>query len=593
MIKIKILLTTLNAKFIHSSLALRCLKAYAADESVYIKEYTINNNIDDVIIDIYKENADVIGFSCYIWNLREILQIIDTLKKVKKDLFIIVGGPEAYDLIENPNIDLAIFSEGEIPFKKIVSHLKDGNRDFGDIKSIAYKKDTEIKEIIYNEEYYLTDLNDVPFCYDDDLSDLENKIIYYESTRGCPFSCAYCTSSQTHGVRFLDIERVYRELKFFLDKKVPQVKFIDRTFNCNHNHAFSVWKFLIENDNGVTNFHFEIAADLLNETELELVKNARAGLFQFEIGVQSTNIATLNAINRKTDLEKLFYNVERVTSYKNIHQHLDLIAGLPLENYELFKKSFNDVYSLYPEQLQLGFLKILKKTSLRQDYLDFGIVYCSEPPYEILYNDDLSFGELIGLKMVSEVLEIFYNSGKFVTTLKYVLNFFKTPFDFYEELGSFWEAQKYNMVSHNKIKLYTLLLNFLTDKNSIDSVDSSDSVRTKFVRNLLKFDILINDNIKNIPSLLSKELTQEDRNKIRNFYKENNENALFFANLSDYTFVQKMRICNIEKFDFDMIAFVNENQIIETETHILFNYHSKSAYDKVSIGKANYHKVNL
>ncbi|MBQ2238523.1 MAG: DUF4080 domain-containing protein, partial [Lachnospiraceae bacterium] len=445
----KIILAAINAKYIHSNLAIYTLTA-STPYPVEKKEYTINQLEQEILMDLYREKPDVLAFSVYIWNVSMVLSLSKEIKKLLPDCSIIVGGPEvSYEmetfLKENPQIDLILYSEGERAFCKVVEayvkedlkeviknqneEMKNRREVIKNIESIAYR---EGSKVIVNPVSSLMDMNQIPFVYEK-MEDFKHKIIYYESSRGCPFSCSYCLSSIDKKVRFRDVEVVKRELQFFLDQKVPQVKFVDRTFNCNHKHAMEIWEYIQSHDNGITNFHFEIAADLLTKEELEILKKMRPGLVQLEIGVQSTNEKTIEEINRKMDLEKVKENVKTVRSYENIHQHLDLIAGLPFEDYETFKTSFHEVYRMEPDQLQLGFLKVLKGSKMFENREEYGLIYQDKAPYEVFCTNWISYDEIIRLKQVEEVLELYYNSSQFKLTLAYLLHFWETPFSFYEQ----------------------------------------------------------------------------------------------------------------------------------------------------------------
>lgn len=578
----KILLTTLNSKFIHSSLALRSLQAYCNDfkDNILLFEYTINNSIDMIVNQIYKKQVDVVCFSCYIWNIEMTLEIVSILKKVNKNIKIILGGPEVTysvdEIFANNPVDIIVMGEGEESFHDIVEHFVNNKYDLKDIKGIAYK---ECEEVKITDQCSFIELDKIPFVYTNDLKDLDNRIIYYESTRGCPFSCQYCMSSVTDGVRYLSIDRVYSDLNFFLKNNVKQVKFVDRTFNCNHIHTIGIWKHLIENDNGITNFHFEISADLITKEQLQILKTARSGLFQFEIGVQSTNENTLSFIKRKTNLNKLFDAVNDLNSFNNINQHLDLIAGLPGEDYLSFSNSFNEIYVYEPQQLQLGFLKVLKGSGLRIDAERYGIVYRDKAPYEVLFTNDINFSEMLKLKMIEEMVEIFYNSGKFIYTLKYVVKLFETPFIFYEELSSYWCQNNYDTISHSKVSIYNIFLNFC-------NLHCEENIFT--IKELIKYDIFLMENTKNIPNEISITTTDKDKANINSFFKDEKNLEKYFSTLKIYSAKQRARMCHIEKFDINILDFVKEHkQIIRKETFILFNYYEKDDYVKISLGNAS------
>ena len=463
----KILLAACNAKYIHSNLAVYDLKAYSSDydEHVILREYTINQPKDEILKDIYSSGADVVCFSCYIWNISFVRELIRDLVKILPKTAFWAGGPEvSYDaekfLTEMPEMTGVMVGEGEKTFHDLLEFYIDGKDSLEEISGIAYRTGDKI---IHNGWRELMDLSAIPFVYEH-LEKFENRIIYYESSRGCPFFCSYCLSSIDKKLRF---ELVKKELQFFLDHRVPQVKFVDRTFNCKHEHAMTIWKYILEHDNGVTNFHFEISADLLREEEMELMSQMRPGLIQLEIGVQSTNPETIRAIHRRMDLKKLEHCVNRVHSFRNIHQHLDLIAGLPYEDYDTFHQSFNDVYRMKPDQLQLGFLKVLKGSLMQKEAEGYGIVYKEKEPYEVLSTNWLTYGEVLKLKMVESMVEVYYNSGQFWHTLEYLVPFEKDAFTFYEKLGSFYEKKGYSEISHSRMRRYEILLEYLKEETDV------------------------------------------------------------------------------------------------------------------------------
>ena len=466
----KILLAACNAKYIHSNLAVYDLKAYSSDydEHVILREYTINQPKDEILKDIYSSGADVVCFSCYIWNISFVRELIRDLVKILPKTAFWAGGPEvSYDaekfLTEMPEMTGVMVGEGEKTFHDLLEFYIDGKDSLEEISGIAYRTGDKI---IHNGWRELMDLSAIPFVYEH-LEKFENRIIYYESSRGCPFSCSYCLSSIDKKLRFRDLELVKKELQFFLDHGVPQVKFVDRTFNCKHEHAMTIWKYILEHDNGVTNFHFEISADLLREEEMDLMSQMRPGLIQLEIGVQSTNPETIRAIHRHMDLKKLEHCVNRVHSFRNIHQHLDLIAGLPYEDYDTFHQSFNDVYQMKPDQLQLGFLKVLKGSLMQKEAEVYGIVYKEKEPYEVLSTNWLTYGEVLKLKMVESMVEVYYNSGQFWHTLEYLVPFEKDAFTFYEKLGSFYEKKGYSEISHSRMRRYEILLEYLKEETDV------------------------------------------------------------------------------------------------------------------------------
>ena len=490
----KILLVACNAKYIHSNLAVYDLQAYASDyaDHIVLKEYTINQQKDDIMRDIYLEHPDVVCVSCYIWNLSFVKELMADLIKILPGADFWAGGPEvSYDaekfLTENSEFKGVMVGEGEETFKELAGHYVEKNpQNLKNMTGICYR---DGDQIIHNGWRQIMDLSSIPFIYKD-LSEFKNRIIYYESSRGCPFSCSYCLSSIDKKLRFRDTETVKKELQFFIDNKVPQVKFVDRTFNCKHDHAMAIWKYINEHDNGVTNFHFEISADLLREEELQEMSTMRPGLIQLEIGVQSTNPDTIKAIHRTMDFEKLKGIVDRIHSFGNIHQHLDLIAGLPYEDYDSFRHSFNDVYALKPQQLQLGFLKVLKGSHMMEMCKEYGIVYKTQEPYEVLSTKWLDYDHVLKLKTVENMVEVYYNSGQFQNTLEYLENFFQDAFSIYERLGSFYMEKGYGDVSHTRMRRYEILLEFLEDVPEI----SMDQVKNQMV-----YDLYLRENLKSRP----------------------------------------------------------------------------------------------
>ena len=508
----KILLVACNAKYIHSNLAVYDLQAYASDyaDHIVLKEYTINQQKDDIMRDIYLEHPDVVCVSCYIWNLSFVKELMADLIKILPGADFWAGGPEvSYDaekfLTENSEFKGVMVGEGEETFKELAGYYVEKNpQDLKDMTGICYR---DGDQIIHNGWRQIMDLSSIPFIYKD-LSEFKNRIIYYESSRGCPFSCSYCLSSIDKKLRFRDTETVKKELQFFIDNKVPQVKFVDRTFNCKHDHAMAIWKYINEHDNGVTNFHFEISADLLREEELQEMSTMRPGLIQLEIGVQSTNPDTIKAIHRTMDFEKLKGIVDRIHSFGNIHQHLDLIAGLPYEDYDSFRHSFNDVYALKPQQLQLGFLKVLKGSHMMEMCREYGIVYKTQEPYEVLSTKWLDYDHVLKLKTVENMVEVYYNSGQFQNTLEYLEKFFPDAFSIYERLGSFYMEKGYGDVSHTRMRRYEILLEFLEDVPEI----SMDQVKDQMV-----YDLYLRENLKSRPGFARDQKPFE--RQIRDFRK--------------------------------------------------------------------------
>ena len=497
----KILLAACNAKYIHSNLAVYNLKSCSGKYSpnVVIKEYTINQIRDDILKDIYLEQPDVICFSCYIWNISFVKELVPDLKKILPHMDFWAGGPEvSYDAVEflkkNPAFFGVMVGEGEETFHELAGYyIERKPENLKEIRGVAFHDETKVPDIVHTGWRELMDLSKVPFAYSN-LTEFKNRIIYYESSRGCPFSCSYCLSSIDKKLRFRDIELVKKELQFFIDNKVPQVKFVDRTFNCKHDHAMEIWRYITENDNGITNFHFEISADLLRAEELALMKTMRPGLIQLEIGVQSTNPQTIKAIRRTMDFEKLKGIVEQIHSFGNIHQHLDLIAGLPYEGYDSFHKSFCDVYALRPEQFQLGFLKVLKGSHMMEMTGEYQILYKDREPYEVLSTAWMTYGEILRLKMVESMVEVYYNSGQFKNTLVFLEKYFDDPFRMYEALGRFYEKKGYSEISHSRMRRYEILMEFAGEQKEIPLEVLSD---------VMLLDLYLRENLKSRPSFAS------------------------------------------------------------------------------------------
>lgn len=497
----KILLAACNAKYIHSNLAVYNLKSCSGEYSsrVVVKEYTINQIRDDILKDIYLEQPDVVCFSCYIWNISFVRELVPDLKKILPQVEFWAGGPEvSYDAVEflkkNPVFFGVMVGEGEETFHELAGYYIERKPEtLSGIRGVAFRDENKGRDIVHTGWRELMDLSKVPFAYSN-LTEFKNRIIYYESSRGCPFSCSYCLSSIDKKLRFRDIGLVKKELQFFIDNKVPQVKFVDRTFNCKHDHAMEIWRYITENDNGITNFHFEISADLLRAEELALMKTMRPGLIQLEIGVQSTNPQTIKAIRRTMDFEKLKRIVEQIHSFGNIHQHLDLIAGLPYEGYDSFHKSFCDVYALRPEQFQLGFLKVLKGSYMMEMTGEYQILYKDREPYEVLSTAWLTYGEILRLKMVESMVEVYYNSGQFKNTLVFLEKYFDDPFRMYEALGRFYEKKGYSEISHSRMRRYEILMEFAGEQKEIPSEALSD---------VMLLDLYLRENLKSRPSFAS------------------------------------------------------------------------------------------
>ena len=536
----KILLTAINAKYIHSNLAVYSLKAYAqsfldAETHVALAEYTINQQTDEILMDIYRQKPDMLCFSCYIWNIIYVEEIVREIHKVLPETRIWLGGPEvSYDaadvLSRLPEVEGVIKGEGEETFARMTA-----GEDLSTLAGITYRN--QEGQIVENPWREVMDLNKVPFVYQD-MTDFEHKIIYYESSRGCPFRCSYCLSSVDKKLRFRDMELVREELQFFLDQKVPQVKFVDRTFNCSHEHAMAIWSYLSEHDNGITNFHFEVSADLLNEEELQLISGMRPGLIQLEIGVQSTNPETVKEIRRTMRFEKVAANVRAVKAGANVHQHLDLIAGLPYENLNSFHRSFNDVYALKPEQLQLGFLKVLKGSFMNENKEAYGLAYKSTPPYEVLFTRWLSYEDILRLKGIEEMVELYYNSGQFTETLAALDESFPDAFEMYDRLARFYAGQGFHRMNHARTARYEILLQF---------VEWEMPEKASVIRELLTYDYYLRENAGNRPAFAGEYRMEKD--EVRAFYEAEAKEHKYLPGYKDRDRNQMRKMTHLEHFE--------------------------------------------
>lgn len=648
----RFLLCGINAKYIHSNLAIFSLKAYADRKKILgaeiiSKEYTINNYVEDILQDLYEEKADVVIFSCYIWNISFVRELAAELKKVSPDVKIWAGGPEvSYAankfLMENPAFDLIMQGEGEEVFselirltveekcrikdvykqsesKKVLSEIVEKRYSIERKQAVKEEKDIEDKHFAGEDNVYptnyidmsklqklqgiavrdfsgeaalgnaesnignktkiintgfatLMDMDTIPFVYED-FHLFEHKILYYETSRGCPFCCSYCLSSVDKTVRFRSLPIVKKELDAFLEAKVPQVKFVDRTFNCNRQRAIDIWSYLVEHDNGITNFHFEISSDLLGEEELELFAKMRPGLIQLEIGVQSTNGETVDAIHRHMDLDKLFHYVDRVHELGNIHQHLDLIAGLPYENYERFGCSFDDLYAHEPDQLQLGFLKVLKGTMMEEEVKKYSILYRNQPPYEVLGTKWLSYDEIILLKGVEELVELYYNSGQYTLTLKYAVPFFESPFRFYEMFSAWYRGKGYHKLNHNRLEKYNILREFLRehiDENEWDTLDE-----------IMLYDMYLRENVKGRPAWAKD--TAQYKKEWKALYREQGE-KLFPEDVQAGIYDSK-RAANqshIEVFEINIKKFEQSGQVEKKQVFCLFDYSRRNPLNRAA-----------
>lgn len=648
----RFLLCGINAKYIHSNLAIFSLKAYADRKKIpgaeiILKEYTINNYVEDILQDLYEEKADVVIFSCYIWNISFVRELAAELKKVSPDVKIWAGGPEvSYAankfLMENPTFDLIMQGEGEEVFselirltveekcrikdvykqsesKKVLSGIVEKRYSIEKKQAVKEEKDIEDKHFAGEDNVYptnyidmsklqklqgiavwdfsgeaalgnaesnignktkiintgfatLMNMDTIPFVYED-FHLFEHKILYYETSRGCPFCCSYCLSSVDKTVRFRSLPIVKKELDAFLEAKVPQVKFVDRTFNCNRQRAIDIWSYLVEHDNGITNFHFEISSDLLGEEELELFAKMRPGLIQLEIGVQSTNGETVDAIHRHMDLDKLFHYVDSVHELGNIHQHLDLIAGLPYENYERFGCSFDDLYAHEPDQLQLGFLKVLKGTMMEEEVKKYSILYRNQPPYEVLGTKWLSYDEIILLKGVEELVELYYNSGQYTLTLKYAVPFFESPFRFYEMFSAWYRGKGYHKLNHNRLEKYNILREFLRehiDENEWDTLDE-----------IMLYDMYLRENVKGRPAWAKD--TAQYKKEWKALYREQGE-KLFPEDVQAGIYDSK-RAANqshIEVFEINIKKFEQSGQVEKKQVFCLFDYSRRNPLNRAA-----------
>ena len=562
----KIVLTAINAKYIHSNLAVYSLKAASGEykENVEIAEFTINNSADYILKEIYKRKPDVLMFSCYIWNLSMIEEVMREFHKLCPDVPIWLGGPEVSFEVEtflqnHPEVSGVMMGEGEETFRELCSvyaRCEQGDvflkkEELEEVKGIAfvYVENGE-KNIQVNEWRAIMDMSVLPFSYDK-MEDFSNRIIYYESSRGCPFSCSYCLSSVDKKLRFRDLSLVKEELQFFIDQKVPQIKFVDRTFNCHHEHAMEIWKYIKEHDNGVTNFHFEISADLINEEELALMETMRPGLIQLEIGVQSTNEVTIKEIKRTMKLERLKEIVKRVKGFGNIHQHLDLIAGLPYEDYDTFRKSFDEIYALQPNQLQMGFLKVLKGSYMFEHAKEYGILYHDNPPYEVLSTKWLSYEDILKMKHIEEMLEVYYNSGQFEITMKVLGTHFDSAFDMFQKLGDFYETRGYFGMSHSRIRRCEILMEFMKEEWPMDEVhgDWYDCICQALV-----FDLYYRENCKSRPSW-----------------------AIAYEELKPYVrhYCKNGKMSHVEMFNYDFLG--GDYTCKDEPVFVLFSYDKRDA----------------
>lgn len=583
-----ILLVGINAKYIHSNLGVYCIHAYARkhgikEEDFGIKEYTINQDVDFILGDIYLQKPEMLGFSCYIWNIDFVIEITKELKKIMPDVPIWLGGPEvSYDsdrqLSKYPWIDGIISGEGEITFYEMLKYyLSDDIENamsLSDIKGIVYR-DCD-GTVLVNDARPRMCMDDIPFPYTKDagfdINTLKNRIIYYETSRGCPYGCSYCLSSVDKKVRFRKWELVERELGFFLDMKVPQVKFVDRTFNCDHEHTMRIWKYINEHDNGITNFHFELSAELLTDEEINYVSGLRPGLVQFEIGVQTANKETLKAIHRNPDLTTLKQKVAKIREKRNIHQHLDLIAGLPYEDYESFRNSYNTVYAMKPDQLQLGFLKVLKGSPIYYDKEKFGIVYQDRAPYEVLFTKWISYGDVLKLKRVEDMTERYYNSLQFEASLPFMLSFFDTPFDFFMSLGDYYHEMGYEGIHQSRLQNYEILREFAIERCGIDGE------KRDILEQFMLYDLYARENLKNRPGFI-KWQSEIPKDEVREFFKSEEQEHNYLSGYDGNDWKQLNRMTHLQQFDTDVLKYMTTGVIENKKSRLLFDYKNRNPLD--------------
>ena len=556
-----ILLTAINAKYIHSNPAVYSLRAYACryggsryEEEIRIAEYTINQPVDEILMDIYERCPDILCISCYLWNISYVEQLIREIPKVLPETKIWLGGPEvsynAREMLDGyPGLAGVMCGEGEQTFLELMQYYHgEGAAALRDVAGIAYRARTgngnAAGDVCETPVRPALDLSTIPFIYEH-IEDFDNRIVYYESSRGCPFSCSYCLSSIDKCLRFRDPDLVRRELQFFIDHEVPQVKFVDRTFNCRHDHAMAVWSYIKEHDRGITNFHFEVAADLLNDEEIALIRSMRPGLIQLEIGVQSTNPDTVREIRRRMDLAKVEKNVAAVREARNVHQHLDLIAGLPYEDYDSFARSFDRVYAMKPDQLQLGFLKVLKGSLMHEKTEEYGLVYQDRPPYEVLSTKWLSYSNVIRLKKIEEMVEVYYNSGQFRNTMEQLEQAYASSFEMYGALADYYEKNGMFRLNHSRIARYEILYHFIEETEGAERIAG--------YREWLTLDLYLRDNVKNRPAFLGENRVKPD--EAAAFYKAEEEERRYLSGYESYDRRQMRKMTHLEKIGEEVLLF--------------------------------------
>lgn len=573
----KILLTAINAKYIHSNPAVYSLRAYAGEKKgrqIQIAEYTINHRREDILADLYRHKPDMIAFSCYIWNWNMISLLLPEIPKIMPDVQIWLGGPEVtYDaekiMMQFPMVTGIMIGEGEETFKE----LAEGGKPLGEIKGLVLRTSSQDEQgrrtkIIRTGERELTDLSKLPFLYYNP-EQFENRIIYYESSRGCPYRCSYCLSSIDKRVRLRSLDIVKQELQVFLEHRVKQVKFVDRTFNCNHEHAMGIWQYLLEHDNGVTNFHFEIEADIISEEELELLSRMRPGLMQMEIGVQTANPDTLREIRRTTNMDRLRYVVERIRQGHNIHVHLDLIAGLPYEDYESFIHSFNVVYAMKPEQLQLGFLKVLKGAYMHEMAEAYEIQYLSIPPYEVLSTKWLPYDKVLLLKEVEEMVETYYNSNQFCRTMGLLEQVFPDAFSLYMSLAQFYREKGYFTQVPARSYRYQVLFAF--------GMTTSLSETEALLREALTYDLYLRENVKSRPDFAPQmygEEKEQYKKRMRTFYEKEETDRTYLVDYEVYDSRQMSKMTHMELYRYPVWqeGITPQTEALENAAAVLFDY---------------------
>lgn len=564
----KTVIATLNAKYIHVSLALRYLKAYCQrDFQIELKEFTIKDTPMNIVTDIVQENPDVVGFSCYIWNIEETIILIDMLKKINPELKIVLGGPEvSYDVeywMERlTGVDFIVVGEGEESFHHLLQECA-GEEKYHLVFGLAYRK--EGKTII-NPPRPKMDLNSIPSPYQGfpDLEELRNRVVYFETSRGCPFSCSFCLSSIEVGVRYFDIERTKKELKFLIDQGVKLIKFVDRTFNIKRDYAMEIFDFLIKNHKG-TVFQFEITADIMRPEVLAfLAEHAPPGVFRFEIGVQSTNDATNQLVNRKQNFQKLKNTVNTIKAAENIDQHLDLIAGLPEEDYHSFRKTFNDVFALRPEELQLGFLKMLRGTGIRQNAAKYGYKWMEHSPYEILGNDILPFSDIIKIKRVEDVLEKYWNAHRMDYTIEFLVSHkYETPFDFFQQFGDYWEANGWQRIGHQLEDLFSRLYEFL---------GHTQVKQLPIIKGLMQLDYFLTQKNKPRKTWWTFEMEKSEQQRLMRYIAENK--GLFGEEIANLNLEEKElhKHAVIERIPFELRQYLTTGEVLEEESLLVVYY---------------------